>query len=62
MSTFLALNLQQGQQLTSLATTTLADVNNGATYTSAEIVEMVNCAQVGRRATNLRVVFRVDVS
>jgi hypothetical protein len=62
MATFLSLQALSGHRLTSLETSDIDDRNNGATYTNAEIVEMVNTSQVGRRATGCRVVFRVDVS
>lgn len=62
MDTFLDLQALSGARLTSLATTDIEDRNNGATYTAAEIVEMVNTSQVGRRATSCRCVFKVDVS
>jgi hypothetical protein len=61
MANFESLRALQGTQLTSLATTTLADRNVGATYTVVE-VGLVNCQQVGRRATNVHLEFRVDIS
>jgi len=61
MSSYLSLLAQSGHRLTSLATTDIEDVNNGATYTSAELA-VVNCQQVGRRAVGIRCEFRVDVS
>jgi hypothetical protein len=61
VSTFLSLQALSGQRLTSLATTNINDVNNGATYSSVEL-SVVNCTQVGRRATGITASFRVDVS
>ena len=61
MASFLALNLVQGQSLTSLQTVDIDDSDAGATYTDVELTEIVNTAQVGMRATGLRVVFRVSV-
>ena len=61
MSSYLSLLAQSGQRLESLATTNINDVNNGATYTSVE-VDVVNAAQVGRRAVGITASFRVDVS
>jgi hypothetical protein len=61
MSVFLSLLALQGQRLTSLATTAIGDVNNGATYTSAEITTLSG-AQTGRRAVDVRIEFRVDIS
>jgi hypothetical protein len=61
MDSFLALNLIQGQALTSLQTVDITDAAAGATYTSAELTDIVNITQTGRRATGLRVVFRVGV-
>lgn len=62
MSTFLTLQALSGQRLTSLGTNDIEDTNVGITYSSAEIVEAVNTAQVGRRATGCRLSIRVDVS
>jgi hypothetical protein len=62
MDTFLSLQSLSGARLTSLATNTIDDANVGVVYTSAEIVEAVNVAQIGRRATSVRIVMRVDVS
>ena len=61
MATFLLLQAQQGKRLTSLATTDIDDRNSAATYTSVEM-GLVSCQQVGRRATGVRVEFRVDVT
>lgn len=61
MDSYLSLLAQSGHRLTSLATTNINDVNNGATYTSVEL-SVVNCQQVGRRAVGIRCEFRVDVS
>lgn len=60
MSTFLSLQALAGSTLSSLATTAITDRNNGATYTTAEIVSVVNASQVGRRAVGVRVEFRVS--
>lgn len=62
MSAYLALAAQAGKRLTSLATTNVTDINNGATYTSAEILGVVSGQQVGQRMTDVRVEFRVDVT
>lgn len=62
MSTFLSLQALQGQRLTSLQTTDIDSRNSPATYANAEIIGMVNARQEGRRATGVRVTFRVDVS
>lgn len=61
MSTFVALQTLGGAILSSLATCDIDDRNNGATYTDAEIVSVINTAQIGRRATGVRVEFRVGV-
>ena len=61
MDIYLSLLAQSGKRLTSLATTNINDVNNGATYTNAE-VSVVNAQQIGRRAVGIRCEFRVDVS
>lgn len=60
MSIFLSLQALSGSTLTSLATTSLSDRNNGATYTSAAL-GLVNCQQLGRRATGVRLEFWVKV-
>lgn len=62
VSTFLSLQALSGHRLTSLATNDIEDVNTGITYISAEIVEVVNAAQIGRRATSVRCVMRVDIT
>jgi hypothetical protein len=62
MSAYLSLVAQAGKRLTSLATTNIDDINNGATYSSAEILGVVGGEQVGQRMTGIRVEFRVDVS
>ena len=62
MATFLILQALSGQRLASLGTNDIDDVGTGITYTSAEIVEAVNTAQIGRRATGCRLSVRVDVS
>ena len=61
MDTYLSLLAQSGKRLTSLATTNIDDVNNGATYTAVELA-VVNAQQIGRRAVGIRCEFRVDVS
>lgn len=61
MAAFLLLRAQQGKRLTSLATNDIDDRNEAATYASAEM-GMVNCQQVGLRATGVTVEFRVDVT
>lgn len=60
MTTFETLRAARGTVLSSLATTAIADVNNGATYTNAEIT-VVSGSQTGRRATGVRVEFRVKI-
>ncbi len=62
MDTYLSLLALSGHRLTSLATTDLNDRNNGASYASAEIVEVINTQQIGRRATSCQVTFRVDIT
>ena len=62
ISTFLILQALSGRRLSSLGTNDIDDVGTGITYTSAEIVEAVNTAQIGRRATGCRISIRVDVS
>ena len=61
MSACLSLLAQSGKRLTSLATSNINDVNNGATYTSAELT-VVNYQQVGRRAVGIRCEFRADIT
>lgn len=60
MATYESLRAAQGTVLSSLATTDIEDVNNGATYTSAEITA-VSGSQTGRRATGVRVEFKAKV-
>lgn len=60
MGVFLALRAKRGRVLSSLATTNIADINSGATYTDAEIIT-VSGSQLGRRAVNVRVEFRVKL-
>ena len=60
MSTFEALRALQGAALTSLATNTPTDRNTGVTYTDVE-VGLVTAQQVGRRAVNLRIEFKVKI-
>ena len=61
MDTYLSLLAQSGKRLTSLATTNIDDVNNGATYTAVELA-VVNAQQIGRRAVGIRCEFRVDIT
>lgn len=61
IATFLLLQAQQGQRLTSLATTDIDDRNNGATYTSAEM-GIISGQQTGRRAVNVHIEYRVDIT
>lgn len=58
MTTFLGLQALQGQALTSLATTTVTDRNNAATYTSVTM-SLVSGQHTGRRVTGVRLEFRV---
>lgn len=58
MSTFLTIQLLKGQVLSSVATTDIDDLNNGATYTTAEL-GMVSCKHEGLFAKNVRLEFRI---
>lgn len=60
MTTFESLRALQGAALASLATNDIIDRNDNATYTSA-VLGLVNGQQIGRRAVNVRLEFRVDV-
>lgn len=62
MDLFLELAAQQGQVLSSLEANDIDHRNVPRTYTAAEIVSAVNARQIGRRATGVRVEFRVGVS
>ena len=61
MSTFLALQALSGKSLTSLATTDVTDRNEAATYSAGVEMGVVNCQQIGRRATGIRAEFRVKI-
>lgn len=61
MVAFEALQSLIGRRLVSLATTDIDDRNSAATYTSAEM-GLVSAEHTGRRATGVRVEFRVDIS
>lgn len=61
MTVFETLRAAQGRVLSIMATTDIEDINNGANYTSAEITSIVAGSQTGRRATGVRVEFRVKI-
>lgn len=61
MSVFLALQALSGKTLTSLATTDVTDRNEAATYNSGVEMGVVNCQQIGQRATGIRVEYRVKI-
>ncbi len=61
MSAYEALRALQGRALESLATNDPGDRNEAATYSDVE-VGLVNCVQIGRRATSIHIEFKVKVS
>ena len=60
MNDFETLRALRGRVLSSLATTNINSINSGATYTNAEIISVYG-SQIGRRAVNVRVEFRVKI-
>lgn len=59
MTAALVIQALAGNDISSLATTDVDDRANGATYTNVEMISMANYTHVGKRATSLRVEFRI---
>jgi hypothetical protein len=62
MTSFEALRALQGAALASLATNDPVDRNEAATYSDGVEVSLVNCAQIGRRATSIRIEVKVKIT
>ena len=61
MTAYETVQLLSGLVITSLDTNDIDNRNTGKQYTSVELGS-VNCTHIGRRATNITLEFRVDIT